>query len=369
MTMSAVVKTRGELGAEFREVAVPRIAPHEVLVKVRATSICGTDVHIYGWDDWSATRIGTGRLPQILGHEVAGEVVEVGPHVRSIRVGDFVSAETHIYDPRDVTALMGQLHIGDHMEILGVDRDGAFAEYIAVPESVCWVNDPEIPPEFASVQEPLGNAVYTVLGEDNDVAGKSIAIVGDGPIACFAVGVARLCGATSIFLVGMSEIGMETGERMGADHLLWVGNGDHEAYVRDHTRGAGVDIALEMAGAPAAAHSALKLLRRGGRFSAFGVMPEASISLDYNNDFVFKGIQIHCINGRKIFDTWYRVRNFLSSGRLDISPVVTDLLPLEEFEAGFAGMMSNPRRSMKVVLFPDSAELEAARKRQADRSH
>jgi threonine 3-dehydrogenase len=366
MTMKAVVKTRGEPGAELREVETPRIAPHEVLVKVRATSICGTDVHIYQWDDWSANRIGAGRLPQILGHEVAGEVVEVGPHVRSIREGDFVSAETHIYDPRDITALVGQYHIGDHMEILGVDRDGAFAEYIAVPESVCWVNDPSIPPEYASVQEPLGNAVYTVLGEDHDVAGRSVAIVGDGPIACFAVGVARLCGATDIFLVGMSELGMETGKRMGADHLLWVGRDDgidHEAYVRDHTRGAGVDIALEMAGAPGAVHESLRLLRKGGRFSAFGVLSGGTIELDYNDSFVFKGIQVHGINGRKIFDTWYRVRNFLSSGRLDIGPVVTDLLPLEDFEQGFAGMTANPRRSMKVVLFPDGEELSAARAR------
>jgi threonine 3-dehydrogenase len=365
-TMTAVVKTSPAFGAELLERPVPTYAPDEVLVKVRATSICGTDTHIYKWDAWSEKRIGAKNLPQVLGHEVAGEVVEVGDHVRSVAVGDFVSAETHIYDPRDLNALLGQRHIGRRMEILGVDRDGAFAEYIAVPESVCWVNDPSIPPEYASVQEPLGNATYAVLGEDNDLAGKSIAIVGDGPIALFAVGVARLCGATNIFLVGMSEMAMAVGERMGADHLLWVGKGDHEEYVRDHTRGEGVDISIEMAGVPAALDNALKLVRRGGRFSAFGVMPEATVPLDYNDAVVFKGIQIHGISGRKMYDTWYRVRNFLSSKRLDISPVVTDLLPLEEYEKGFDAMMSDPRRALKVVLFPDRDELAAALARRED---
>jgi threonine 3-dehydrogenase len=366
MTMTAVVKTAPAFGAELRQMPIPTFAPNEVLVKVRATSICGTDTHIYKWDAWSASRIGEKNLPQVLGHEVAGEVVEIGDHVRSIAVGDPVSAETHIYDPRDLNALLGQRHIGRRMEILGVDRDGAFAEYIAVPESVCWVNDASIAPEYASVQEPLGNATYAVLGEDNDVAGKSIAIVGDGPIALFAVGVARLCGATNIFLVGMSELGMAIGEKMGADHLLWVGKGDHEEYVLDHTRGEGADIAIEMAGVPAALENALKLVRRGGRFSAFGVMPEASVPINYNDAIVFRGIQIHGISGRKMYDTWYRVRNFLSSGRLDIAPVVTDLLPLEEFAQGFDAMMSVPRRAAKVVLFPDRDDLDAALARRED---
>ena len=171
--MRAVLKTAAGEGLEMREVPLPRIKPDEVLVRVRAASICGTDVHIYKWDAWSRSRIGTGRLPQITGHEVAGEVVEVGSHVTRVRPGDYISAETHIPCRNCIQCLAGQPHICDRLNILGVDRDGAFAEYIAIPDAVCWVNDPAIPPEFASVQEPLGNAMYAVMGEDHDVAGKS----------------------------------------------------------------------------------------------------------------------------------------------------------------------------------------------------
>ena len=363
--MKAVVKTRPEQGAVYMDVPVPEILPDWVLVKVRATSICGTDVHIYKWDPWSASRIGEKNLPQTLGHEVAGEVVEVGSHVKRIKVGDYISAETHIYDPGDLTALLGQLHIGDRMKILGVDCDGAFAEYFAVPESVCWVNDPSIPPEFATVQEPLGNATYAVLGEDNDVAGKSMVLIGDGPISLFAVGVARTCGVTNIFLVGKYDFNMEIGRRMGADHLLYANRDDVDRieFIMDHTNGYGADIVLDMAGSPQALDEGFRMLRRGGRFTAFGVSAATPAAIDYNNGIVFKGAQIHGISGRKMFDTWYRVRNFLSSGRLDIRPVITHLFTLEDFEKGFREMITRPRHSAKVVLFPKQEEYEAAAKR------
>ncbi|MBP7868350.1 MAG: alcohol dehydrogenase catalytic domain-containing protein [Acidobacteria bacterium] len=363
--MKAVVKTGTELGAQYLEVDIPRIKPDQVLIKVRATSICGTDVHIYKWDEWSAKRIGAKALPQIMGHEVAGDVVEVGPHVKRIKVGDYISAETHIYDPNDISALMGQFHIGDHMKILGVDCDGAFGEYFAVPESVCWINDPTIPPELATVQEPLGNATYTVLGEDNDVAGKTMAIMGDGPAALFAVAVARVCGVAKIFIVGKYEFNMEIARKLGADHLLYANKEDVDriAYVKDHTYGAGVDIVLEMAGSPQALDDGFRMLRRGGRFSAFGIAAQSPLPVDYNNGIVFKGSQIHGINGRKLFDTWYRNRNLLATGRLDVRPVITHLFTLDEYVKGFDAMLGRPRQSAKVVLFPDPAELEAAKGR------
>lgn len=363
-TMKAVVKVEPAFGAVMEERPIPEIAPDQVLVKVRATSICGTDVHIYKWDDWSANRIGAKNLPQTLGHEVAGEVVEVGSHVKRIKVGDHVSAETHIYDPGDRQALLGQLHIGERMQILGVDCDGAFAEYFAVPESVCWINDPSIPPEFATVQEPLGNATYATLGEDNDVAGKSMVIIGDGPIALFAVGVARVCGVTDIVLVGKYDFNMEIGRKMGADMLLYANRDeDRVAAIRERTDGYGADIVLDMAGSPQALDEGFKYLRKGGRFTAFGVAGSATTPIDYNNGIVFKGAQIHGISGRLMFDTWYRVRNFLSSGRLDIAPVITHVFTLDDFATGFERMLERPRRSAKVVLFPDPAELEAAQAR------
>ncbi|MCR4427862.1 MAG: alcohol dehydrogenase catalytic domain-containing protein [Caldiserica bacterium] len=366
--MKAIVKTKPQPGAELLDAPTPRIAPDQVLVKVRATSICGTDVHIYKWDPWAQGRIGEKRLPQILGHEVAGEVVEVGSHVSRIKIGDYVSAETHIYDPGDLTALLEQKHLGEHMKILGVDCDGAFAEYIAVPERVCWKNDPSLPPEFATLQEPLGNAVYAVLGEDYDVAGKTMVIFGDGPAGVLSAGVARVCGATKIFLVGRSAITLEVGKKMGADYTLTLDLEPEEriSFVLDHTGGNGADIVLEMAGNPQAVLEGFKVLRRGGRFTAFGVLSSPELNLDYNNSLVFKGIQVHGINGRKIFDTWYRASNFLSSGRLDLSPLITHMFPLEDFEKGFQAVMHRPRNCLKVVLFPHEKELEIAQARRSN---
>ncbi len=363
--MKAIVKTKPAPGAEFLEKAIPRIAPDQVLIKVRATSICGTDVHIYKWDPWAQGRIGEKRLPQILGHEVAGDVVEVGAHVKRIKLGDYISAETHIYHPGDLTALLGQLNIGERMKILGVDCDGAFAEYFAVPESVCWINDPALPPEVATVQEPLGNATYTVLGEDADVGGKSVVILGDGPAALLAVGVARVCGLTSIGLVGKYDFNLDIAKKMGADYVLYANDPavDRVAFVKEQTGGYGTDIVCEMAGSQQALDEGFKMLRRGGRFSAFGIASQSPLPIDYNDSIVFKGAQIHGINGRKMFDTWYRVRNFLTSGRLDISPVITHMFTLDQYVTGFDLMTTRPRASAKIVLFPDPAELEAAKQR------
>ncbi len=367
--MKAVVKTQPAPGAELRLVDLPQPKPDEVLVKVEATSICGTDVHIYNWDPWSQERIGAKNLPQILGHEVAGEVMEVGTEVRQIKVGDYVSAETHIYHPRDLQTLLGQSHLGERMKILGVDCDGAFAEYFAIPESVCWVNNRSIPPELATLQEPLGNAVYAVLGEDNDVAGRSMVLIGDGPIALFAVGVARCSGVTQIFLVGMSEHNMEIGRKMGADYVIDAKRKDEDriAYIKEHTAGYGADIVLELTGSKQGVEEGLQMLRRGGRFTAFGIATQSTLQIDYNNGIVFKGAQIQGISGRKIFDTWYRVRNFLSSGRLDISPVITHMFKLEDYEKGFEASLALPRRSAKIVLFPQEEELRKAQVRMAER--
>ena len=363
--MRAVMKTKPRMGAELLEVPLPKIADDEVLLKVRAASICGTDVHIYKWDDWSAKRIGAKALPQILGHEVAGEVVDKGKFVKQISIGDYISAETHIPYPGDLQALLGQRNLGERMKIFGVDRDGVFAEFVAVPESVCWVNDKSIPPEYATVQEPLGNAVYAVLGEDNDVAGKSMVILGDGPVGLFSTAVARAVGVTNIFLVGLSEYCLEIGRKLGADHILSIENKeiDRVEYVKDHTGGYGADIVLEMAGVEQSIQDGFKMLRKGGRFTAFGVLSQPQASIDYTDGIVFKGATIYGINGRKIFDTWYRVRNLLTSKRLDISPVITHEYLLDDYKLGFDKMLELPRVAAKAVLFPDKADLEAAKKR------
>ena len=362
--MNAVVKTKPGPGAEWRTVPLPKVKPDWVLVRVRATSICGTDVHIYQWNKWADERIGASKLPQTLGHEVAGDVVFVGNECKRIRMGDYVSAETHIYDPGDLQAMLGQLHIGERMKIVGVDHDGCFAEYFALPESVCWVNDRSIPPELATVQEPMGNACYALLGEDADVAGKSVAILGDGPTALFAAGLARASGLCKIFVIGMSDFALRLAKTMGADHTLNISDKsvDRVEFIRDQTDGYGTDLVLDMVGAPSAVEEGLRIIRKGGRYSAFVVGPGV-IPIDYNNGIVFRGIQIHGISGRKMYDTWYRVRNFLASGRIDIRPIITHLFPLQDFAKGFEAAMGNPRECGKAVLFPDPKELEAARKR------
>ncbi len=362
-TMKAVIKTRPQLGAELQDKPIPKPRPDWVLVKVRATSICGTDVHIYKWDPWSAGRIGEKALPQILGHEVAGEVVEVGPHCKRIKVGDYISAETHIYDPGDLTSMLGSFHVGENMKILGVDFDGCFAEYFAMPESICWPNDSAIPPVVASIQEPLGNATYAVLGEDADVAGKTMVITGDGPISLFAIGVARAVGVAKIIHFGKYDLNMEIARKMGADlqaNTNETTSKERLELVMDNTGGNGVDIALEMVGSQNSVDDCFAMVRKAGRVTAFGIAAESTMPIDYNNGIVFKGCQVHGISGRKIFDTWYRNRNLLASGRLDPTPVITNVFTLADFSKGFDKMIERPRKSAKIVLFPDPKEYEAA---------
>jgi len=292
--------------------------------------------------------------------------VEVGAHCKRIKVGDYISGETHIYDPGDLTTMLGSPHVGRHMKILGVDFNGCFAEYFTLPESICWPNDKSIPPEVAAIQEPLGNATYAVLGEDNDVAGKSMIITGDGPISLFAIGVARAVGVAKIIHFGKYDFNMEIGKRLGADHQMYTNKTNHKErfeFVMDLTDGNGVDIALEMVGSQDSVDDCFAMVRKAGRVSAFGVAAENRLPIDYNNGMVFKGCQIHGISGRKIFDTWYRNRNLLASGRLDPTPVITNVFKLENFADGFGAMMERPRKSAKCVLFPDQGEYEAAMKR------
>lgn len=344
--MRAVMKNRPAPGGEMMMVDIPSITPHQVLVRVKATSICGTDVHIYQWNEWAQGRI---NPPQIMGHEFAGQVVEVGSQVKSLKVGDFVSAETHIPCGQCIQCKTGQQHICANLKILGVDTNGSFAEYVALPEVVAWKNDEDILPEFASVQEPLGNAIYATLV--TDVTGKKAAVFGDGPTGLFSVGVARVSGAAEIFAVGRHPFRLEIAKKMGADIVL----NEHEVDVVDAiltaTEGIGVDIALEMAGSQDSIDQTLKVVRKGGRVTAFGI-PSGRVQIDLANGVVFKGITIHGINGRLMFDTWFKTANLLKSGRLDISPVITHKLPLDEFEKGFALMTTRPKMSGKVVLLP-----------------
>lgn len=345
--MKAVVKTQRAAGATLTQVPIPRIQPDEVLIRVKATSICGTDVHIYHWNEWSQGRIKT--IPQVLGHELAGEIVEVGSTITTLKPGDFVSAETHIPCMRCVQCMTGQMHICSNLKILGVDRDGCFAEYIAVPGIVVWKNDPAIPPEIAAAQEPLGNAVYATLVEP--VTARTVLIYGDGPTGLFAAGVARASGAANVIVVGINEGRMEIARAMGADVVLDARRDDVKKRVLDLTNGIGTDVVLDMVGLQSTLDQGLELVRKGGRFSAFG-LPDGRLSIDLNNGVIFKGLRMYGINGRLMYETWLQVSQLLASGRLDIRPVITHVMPLEDFAKGFDLLGEIPITAGKIVLTP-----------------
>ncbi|MEW6231718.1 MAG: L-threonine 3-dehydrogenase [Chloroflexota bacterium] len=346
--MKAIVKPRPGPGLEMATVDIPPIGPRDVLVKVRATSICGTDLHIYNWDAWAQSRI---KTPLVLGHELAGDVVEVGDQVKLLKVGDYVSADSHVSDGVCYVCRNGQPHICQNLKILGVDTQGCFSEYAAIPEVCAWVNDKSLPPEVASVQEPLGNAVYTVLAEP--ITGKTVAVFGDGPAGLNATGVARASGASTIFLVGKHDFRLGIGKQMGASVVFNVQepSSDVVRSILAATDGVGVDVVLEMTGNPQAIDQGFQVLRKGGRFSAFGI-PSNPVELDLNNALIFKGARILGINGRLMWDTWYQMAGLLASGKLDPRPVITHQIRLEDYQEGFALMMSKERNVGKVVMFP-----------------
>jgi len=345
--MKAILKKERKPGAELDVIDIPEIDSNEVLVKVKVASICGTDIHIYKWNEWAQSRI---TPPLIIGHEFAGEIVEIGTDVKSLKVGDFVSAETHIPCNQCFQCKTGNQHICKNVSILGVDINGVFADYVALPEVCAWKNSEKIPFEFASIQEPLGNSVYATL-EGGGVTGKKVAIFGCGPTGLFAVGVARVSGASEIISIGKHEFRMEIARKMGADHILKYPDDDIIKLITEITGGEGVDVVIEMTGSQDAINQGLTVLKKGGRFSAFGI-PSGKIEIDFSNGIIFKGTNIVGISGRKMFDTWYRVAGLLESKRIDISPVITHKFPLEEFEKGFKLMMSPERKAAKILLFP-----------------
>ncbi len=328
-TMKAIMKMRPGEGAELKEIPIPTPAASEVLVKVHVTSICGSDLHIYKWNKWAQQNV---RPPQIMGHELAGEVVECGPGIKHLQPGDFISAETHLHCGFCKQCRTDNPHICKEMKILGVHTNGAFAEYVVIPEKVAWKNDPSIPHDFASVQEPLGNAIDTVMSED--VAGKTVAIIGAGPIGILAAGVANVAGATDIFITDVNDYRLEIAKKMGATTLLNPLNQDVVKAVMDATNGDGVDAVLEMSGNENALIEGCQMLTRGGRLSLLGVF-EGSVTIDLNNLIIFKGIRVYGVTGRKMFATWYKAANFLRSKKLNLAPAITHKFELEEFEKGF----------------------------------
>lgn len=348
-TMRALRKTAAAPGAELVEVPVPRPGPGQVLVKVHAASICGTDLHIYEWDAWAAHRIT--RIPMTFGHELAGRVVAVGDEVHAPVVGAFVSAESHAFCGHCRMCRTGRAHICENLRILGVDLDGVFADYAVIPAPNAWEVDPRIAPDVASVQEPFGNAVHTIFGADGggDLELATVVVVGCGPIGLFSIGIARAAGARQVIAIEPNDLRLGIAKRMGADVLVDPLHEDPVAAVVEATGGHGAEVVLEMSGIASAIDQGTRMLAHGGRLSLLG-LPTAPVALDLSDQVIFKEARIFGVTGRELFRTWEQTTTLLGSGMVDVTPVITHRLPLDRFAEGFEAVASG--RSGKVVLTP-----------------
>src|SRR5450432_3298031 len=347
-TMLAVVKAEAAPGAEVREVKIPNYGRTDVLVKVKVASICGTDLHIYEWDRWAQGRI---HPPLIPGHEFCGEVAAFGSEVTSVKEGDFVSAEMHVACGKCVQCRTGDAHICQNVKIIGVDSNGAFAEYVVIPESNIWKLDPAIPQEYASILDPLGNAVHSVLA--GEIAAKTVAVTGCGPIGLFAISVARATGAAQVFAIEVNEHRRKIAAQMKADAVLDPSTQDVKAEIMQRTGGLGVDVVLEMAGHPKAIRTAFDIVRRGGRISLLGLTSKP-ISLNFSEDIIFKGITVQGINGRRMYQTWYQMTALLKNNKLDLHPAITDRMPMSDFSKGMDRLKTG--EASKILLYPNGIQ-------------
>lgn len=346
-TMQAVAKTQSAPGFEALVAPIPTPGPRDVLIKVKATSICGTDVHIYKWDTWSQGRI---RPPLIVGHEFTGEIIAVGAQVRpdEPQVGDFVSAESHIVCGTCQQCKLGLAHICPNTRIIGVDTDGCYAEYVAIPVENAWKNPATMPVPVASLQENFGNAVHTVAAVD--VRGKTVLITGCGPAGLMSIPVARAFGAEIIVVTDLSPYRLDLARKVGADLAINPAEEDLTQRAGDAVRDKGFDVLLEMSGAPRALIQGLGLLKPGGDAALLGLAPGKLPEFDLNNLVIMKGVTVHGIAGRRMWETWYQMRALLASGAVDLRPLITHEFPLSRWQEAIEIMASG--NSGKIVMYP-----------------
>jgi len=348
--MRALRKTDRGPGAELVEIEIPTPGDDEVLVRVHGASICGTDLHILDWNEWVDSRIAT--IPMTFGHELAGTVQAVGDEVHHLRPGTFVAAETHIACGHCTTCQTGRAHICENLRILGVDTEGAFADYVVLPATNAWVVGDRIDADVASIMEPFGNAVHATFGTGGgeDIATNVVAVIGCGPIGMFAVGVLRSLGAFKVIAIEPNGYRRQKAAEMGADVLLDPSETDPVAAVLEQTNGAGAEVVLEMSGNARAIDQGTRMLARGGRMSLLG-LPDASVVLDLNDQVIFKEARLQGITGREMFRTWQQTTTLLSTGRVDVSPVITHRFSLEKWQEAFEATASGS--SGKVILMPE----------------
>ena len=338
--MRALVKREARPGLWLEDVPEPEVGINDVLIRVDRTGICGTDLHIYNWDAWAQKTI---PVPMVVGHEFVGEIVEVGANVNDFFPGEIVSGEGHVVCGRCRNCLAGRRHLCAHTSGIGVNRPGAFAEYIALPMSNVWHHRPDIDLDVASIFDPLGNAVHTALSFD--VLGEDVLITGAGPIGLMAVAVVRHAGARFVVITDVNAHRLDIAKKMGADIALNVSNGSLADVQTQLGMTEGFDVGLEMSGNPAAFRSMIDAMCHGGKIAMLGI-PNEEIAIDWNK-VVFNMLTIKGIYGREMYETWYKMTVMIQSG-LDIAPVITHRFGADDFHRGFEAMKSG--ESGKVIL-------------------
>ncbi|PYT91491.1 MAG: L-threonine 3-dehydrogenase [Acidobacteria bacterium] len=344
-TMKALRKMQPTRGLQMDTVAVPPIGPTDVLVRVKAASICGTDLHIYGWDRWSQGRI---KPPLTLGHEFCGTVERVGDEVTAVKPGDFVSAEMHVNCGHCRQCRLGQAHICQNLRIIGIDQDGAFAEFVRIPASNIIKLDPDIPEHYGAILDPLGNAVHTVLA--GPIVGQTVLVTGCGPIGLMSIAVAKASGSSTVFATETNDARRAMAKKMGADVVMNPAAEDAVKRILGETDGTGVDALLEMSGNPQAIQQGFRALRAGGRASLLGI-PTENVPLDLVNDVIFKGATVQGIYGRRMYETWVQMTALLKAGRLNLEPLFGERVPLAKFEGAFAQLQEG--LPGKILLYPN----------------
>lgn len=338
--MKALSKLEPRKGIWQSAVDIPSVGPNDVLIKIRRSAICGTDMHIYNWDDWAAATI---PVPMVVGHEYSGEIVEIGSEVTGFKVGDRVSGEGHITCGHCRNCRAGKRHLCRNTLGVGVNRPGSFAEYLSLPAFNVFKLPDDISDDLAAIFDPLGNAVHTALSFD--VTGEDVLITGAGPIGIMAAAIVRHIGARHVVVTDVNEYRLALAAKMGATRIVNVAKEPLRDVMADIGMSEGFDVVLEMSGASAAIDSTLDVINNGGKIAMLGI-PPAPMMLDWN-PIIFKGLTIKGIYGREMFETWYKMASLIQSG-LDIAPVITHHFAIDDFQEGFDAMASG--LSGKVVL-------------------
>ena len=338
--MKALVKAKAEKGIWLQDTPEPEVGHNDLLIKIRKTAICGTDMHIYNWDEWSQKTI---PVPMVVGHEYVGEVVGMGQEVKGFKVGDRVSGEGHITCGHCRNCRAGRVHLCRNTEGVGVNRPGAFAEYLVIPAFNAFKIPDNISDDLASIFDPFGNAVHTALSFD--LVGEDVLITGAGPIGIMAAAVAKHVGARHVVVTDINPYRLELAKKMGATRAVDVSKEDLKDVMNELGMTEGFDVGLEMSGVPVAFRDMLNKMNHGGKIAMLGIPPQ-DVAIDWNQ-VIFKGLVIKGIYGREMFETWYKMASLLQSG-LDLSPIITHTFSIDDFQKGFDTMGSG--HSGKVIL-------------------